>query len=189
MLPLVVFDGRDGASVELRGWGRYAQRLVGALRDGAVADALLFELRVLDRGGPGPEVLFEQVKLPLALRRARASLVHAPNCFLPLVRPCPGVVTIHDLAFEAWPADFGFATGLKYRTLSRLAARSAERVICDSSFTRDDLVSRYGVDASKVRVVALAPALIVCMGRQETVALQAATSSARGSSRIPGTWW
>ena len=69
--------------------------------------------------GPlGPEVAFEQVWLPLALRRRHAALVHAPNCFLPLVRPCPGVVTIHDLAFEAWPADFAPATRAKYRVLT-----------------------------------------------------------------------
>lgn len=33
----------------------------------------------------------------MALRRSGAARVHAPNCFLPLVSPCPGVVTIHDL--------------------------------------------------------------------------------------------
>ena len=53
---------------------------------------------------PGPEVLCEQVGCPSgSASRPGATLVHAPNCFLPLRRPCPGVVTIHDLAFEALP--------------------------------------------------------------------------------------
>ena len=56
--------------------------------------------------GRGPSSLFEQLVLPLLLAARRAALVHATNCFLPLVRPCPGVVTIHDLAFETWPEDF-----------------------------------------------------------------------------------
>jgi glycosyltransferase involved in cell wall biosynthesis len=156
MEPIVVFDARDAVAPELRGWGRYARSLVEALEartDNGLA------LHVVSRGGLGPEMLFEQVKLPLALRREGASLVHAPNCFLPLVRPCPGVVTIHDLAFEAWPSDFTAITRLKYRSLCRASARSAERVICPSSFTRDDLCARYGVDPAKVRVVAEAPAL------------------------------
>ena len=159
--PIVAIDARDAAATELRGWGRYELELVRALRAGACDG---FELYVLERGGPGPELLFEQVKLPWILRRAGAAAVHALNCFLPLVRPCPGVVTIQDLAFEAWPGDFGAVTGRKYRTLVPLAARSAERIICPSDFTRDDVCARYGVDAAKVRVIPLAPALPLAPG-------------------------
>ena len=61
--------------------------------------------------------------LPRALRREGAALVHATNCFLPLRRPCPGVVTIHDLAFEAHPGDFARTTGAKYRFFAPRAAR------------------------------------------------------------------
>lgn len=153
---IVAIDARDAAATELRGWGRYELELVRALRASAGPD---LDLHVLERGGPGPELLFEQVKLPWALRRSGAAAVHALNCFLPLVRPCPGVVTIQDLAFEDWPGDFGPVTGRKYRAFVPLAARSAERIICPSEFTRDDICARYGVDAGKVRVIPLAPAL------------------------------
>jgi glycosyltransferase involved in cell wall biosynthesis len=71
------------------------------------------------------------------------------------------VVTIHDLAFEEYPDDFSRRTGAKYRYFTPRAARSAERVICDSRFTADDLVARYGVDESRIRVIPLAPALAV----------------------------
>ena len=149
-------DARDGFGSELRGWGRYARCLVDALRaeppDG-------FSLQVLESGGGGPEVLFEQVKLPLVLRRSHAAVVHATNCFLPLVRPCPGVVTINDLAFEVWPRDFAPLTLAKYRVLARLAARGAERVICPSVYTADDVCARWGVARDRVRVIPDAPAL------------------------------
>jgi len=165
--PIVAIDARDAAAAELRGWGRYELELVRALAAGAGAG---FDLRVLDHGGPGPELLFEQVKLPWRLRRVHADLVHALNCFLPLVRPCRGVVTIQDLAFEAWPDDFGRVTGRKYRMIVPLAARSAERIICPSQFTRDDLCARYGVDAAKVRVIPLAPALPLATAANATTA-------------------
>jgi glycosyltransferase involved in cell wall biosynthesis len=99
------------------------------------------------------------VKLPARLRRSHAAAVHVTNCFLPLRRPCPGVVTIHDLAFEAWPGDFHPATRRKYRLIAPRAARSAERIICPSEFTRDDVCERYGVDPERVRVIPEAPAL------------------------------
>jgi glycosyltransferase involved in cell wall biosynthesis len=160
MNPTVAFDARDATAPELRGWGRYARCLVDALTSGVAALAGL-EVWPLAEGGWGPEALFEQVKLPWALWRSGAAVVHAPNCFLPLVRPCPGVVTVHDLAFEAWPDDFAVATRWKYRVLARLAARGAERVICPSSFTRADVVERWGVDPAVVRVIPEAPALPV----------------------------
>jgi glycosyltransferase involved in cell wall biosynthesis len=158
MPPIVAIDARDAHASQLRGWGRYTRCLVAALQSGA-ADGL--EVQLLTQGGWGPEVLFEQVKLPLALRRRRAALVHAPNCFLPLIRPCAGVVTINDLAFEAWPSDFAPGTLAKYRVITRLAARSAQRIITPSSFTRDDVCARYGVDSDKIRVIPDAPALAV----------------------------
>ena len=153
---LVAIDARDGFGAELRGWGRYARCLVDALR-AQPPDGL--ELNVIEDGGAGPEVVFEQLKLPLALRRSRAALVHTTNCFLPLARPCPGVVTINDLAFEVWRRDFAPATLVKYRVLARLAARSAQRVICPSQYTADDLCSRWGVAGERVRVIPDAAAL------------------------------
>lgn len=162
-MPTVAIDASAAAGPEeaLHGSGRYVRELLRALH---FVEGL--DLRALQRRGPGPELLWEQVGLPLALaaRRPRAAIVHAPNCFLPLRRPCPGVVTIHDLAFEVFPADFSARTGWKYRTFARRAALSAERVICVSTFTRDDVCERYGVDPARVRVVPNAPALPVGAG-------------------------
>lgn len=156
MPALIAIDARDAAASELRGWGRYTRCLVDAIR---ALDLPEIELLVLERAGRGPEVWFEQARLPSALRRSAAALIHSPNVFLPLIRPCPGVVTINDLAFEAWPTDFAPATLFKYRTIARLAARSAQRIICPSSFTRDDVCARYGVDPAKIRVIPDAAAL------------------------------
>jgi glycosyltransferase involved in cell wall biosynthesis len=153
-VPIVAIDARDAFDPQLRGWGRYVRDLVDALppRPG-------LEYHIISKGGRGPEVLFEQFGLPLRLRRERADLVHAPNCFLPLARPCMGVVTIHDLAFEVYPGDFSTRTGWKYRTFARRAARSAQRVICVSGFTAADVVRRYDVDEARVRIIPNAPSL------------------------------
>jgi glycosyltransferase involved in cell wall biosynthesis len=153
-VPIVAIDARDAFAPELRGWGRYVHELVGALPDRSDV-----EYRVISRGSRGPEMLFEQVILPVRLRRERADLVHAPNCFLPLARPCMGVVTIHDLAFEVFPEDFSKRTGWKYRTFARRSARSAQRVICVSGYTACDVVRRYDVDEARVRIIPNAPSL------------------------------
>jgi glycosyltransferase involved in cell wall biosynthesis len=153
-MSAVAIDARDAFIEPLRGWGRYAKELIGHLPPD-------LETRVFEHGDIGPEVWFEQVSLPRALRREGAALVHATNCFLPLRRPCPGVVTIHDLAFEAHRDDFAATTGAKYRFFAPRAARGAQRVICVSEFTAGDVVRRYGVDSSRIRVVPNAPSLDV----------------------------
>jgi glycosyltransferase involved in cell wall biosynthesis len=150
-MPTVAFDARDAADPRARGWGRHARCLLGALRELGDPDVL-----ALQRGWPW-EAAWEQVGLPLRARRA--AVLHVPNCFLPLRRPCPGVVTVHDLAFEDHPEDFRARTRIKYRSLAPRAARSAERVICVSDFTRADVCRRYGVAEQKVRVIPNAPAL------------------------------
>ena len=150
----IAFDSRDAHGARPGGWGRYALELVRALRT-------LNELELVElaQGWPGPETLWEQIGLPLRLTRVRPDVVHAPNCFLPLRRPCPGVVTIHDLAFEAFPDDFSRRTGAKFRSITPRAARSAERVITVSEFTKGDVCERYGVDPGKVKVVHNGPSL------------------------------
>jgi len=153
MSELVAIDARDAVGPQLRGWGRYAERLLHALSEQGVG------VKAITTGWRGPEVAFEQIGLPLWLLRHRPAVVHSTNCFLPLVRPCPGVVTIHDLAFETWPQDFEARTRVKYRFFARRAAHSAQRIICPSRFTADDVCERYGVAAEKVIVIPEAPAL------------------------------
>ena len=148
----VLIDARDASAPEPRGWGRYARCLIDAL-----ARQPDIELIQADKGWPGPEFVFEAAGLPVAARNA--DVLHVTNCFLPPLRFCPGVVTIHDLAFEDHPEDFARATALKYRKWTPRAARSAQAVITPSAFTRDDVSERYEVDPEKIHVIAEAPAL------------------------------
>ncbi len=155
-MALIAFDARDAFAPMPHGSGIYVRRLLEALRREPPAG---HELWALERGGPGPEVWWEQITLPRLLRERRAALVHCPDSFLPLRRPCPAVLTIHDLAFAAIPQDIAGLTGVKYRTLVPRAARSAERVICPSRFTAEDVSHRFGVDPERIRVIPGAPAL------------------------------
>lgn len=110
---------------------------------------------------PGPQVLAEQLALPVVAARTGARIVHAPNCFLPLAWRGAGVVSIHDLAFEAYPDDFSARTGTKYRWITPRAARRAARVIVPSQATADDVTARYGIAAGKLRITPYAASLPV----------------------------
>jgi glycosyltransferase involved in cell wall biosynthesis len=99
--------------------------------------------------------LWEQITLPLALRRDRPDVLFAPAYTAPLVTRVPIALTLHDLSFAAHPEWFPWRSGLRRRVLARLAARRARVVITDAEFSRAEVVRLLEVPAQKVRVIPL----------------------------------
>lgn len=97
----------------------------------------------------------EQVRLPLAMRRARLDLIHFLALYVPLVVPAKFVITIHDLIHLRFPQYFKAKVTPYYQTVVRWACARASRVITDDARTVDDLVELLGVDRGKVRVIPL----------------------------------
>jgi glycosyltransferase involved in cell wall biosynthesis len=100
--------------------------------------------RVLSGGGPG----WTQVRLPLALRRARAAVYFSPIPILPVLvpMPCPAVVTVHDL--HEFRPRWGYFRRLIHRTLSRSAG-----VVCVSDSTLAELLEEFPWVQARCRVV------------------------------------
>lgn len=151
----VALDTSNTLEGDPRGYGRYARELAAAL--GERED---LSLSALDgTAWRGPAVVWEQVGLPLDLRRGGHEVVHTPHPFLPLRRPCAGVMTIHDLSWEVFPEDFAPRTRRKFQVIAPRAARGAEAIVCVSAYTRDEVADRYGIDPARMHVVHNAPSL------------------------------
>ncbi|MBV8066838.1 MAG: glycosyltransferase family 4 protein [Candidatus Eremiobacteraeota bacterium] len=97
----------------------------------------------------------EQVRLPLAMRRAKVDVVHFLSQYVPLLLPRRFVITIHDLIHLRFPQYFKAKVRPYYATVVRHACSRAARVITDDDRTVDDLETLLGVDRSKVRVIPL----------------------------------
>ena len=91
------------------------------------------------------------VTLPRLLRRLDAALGHFQHA-LPLLLPCPAVVTIHDLSFERDPSLMSRKDRLVFKRVVPRAARKAKRVLTVSERTRGDLRELYGVADDKIVV-------------------------------------
>lgn len=89
--------------------------------------------------------------LPRLLRGLGAALGHFQYA-LPLVLPCPAVVTIHDLSFERDPSLMSWKDRLVFRKVVPRAGRKAERVLTVSDRTRADLRELYGIADEKIVV-------------------------------------
>ena len=89
--------------------------------------------------------------LPRLLRSLGAALGHFQYA-LPLLLPCPGIVTVHDLSFERRPELMGRKDRLVFRRVVPRAARKATRILTVSERTRRDLRELYGVPDEKIVV-------------------------------------
>jgi glycosyltransferase involved in cell wall biosynthesis len=96
--------------------------------------------------------LTEQLRLPLVARSA--SVFCAPHYNLPILRSGPMVVTIHDLTHLLFPAYRSTLRACIYaKTMLRIAAARASRIITPSHYTRNCVIEHLGADPAKVQVI------------------------------------
>ncbi|MBI4497828.1 MAG: glycosyltransferase family 4 protein [Chloroflexi bacterium] len=99
-----------------------------------------------------PHHRWEQWTLPLELLPHRLDLIHSPDFIPPLRRPCPAVITVHDLAFLRFPEILTEESRRFYGQIGRAVA-GAEGIIAVSEGTRRDLHHLLGVPPERVAVV------------------------------------
>jgi glycosyltransferase involved in cell wall biosynthesis len=100
-------------------------------------------------------VLGEQTLLPVLAARAKVDLVHSLASTAPVWGRFRRVVTVHDLIYARFPEAHAGLREKGMRVLVPAAARRSDRVIADSSSTRDDLIELLGLPAARIDVVPL----------------------------------
>jgi glycosyltransferase involved in cell wall biosynthesis len=94
--------------------------------------------------------------IPLAARRARLDIYHAPAYTAPLWGVHPQAVTIHDVSYERRPEWNAYRNDRARRYFYRRSALAADRIITDSEFSRGEITAAYGIPADRIDVVPLA---------------------------------
>ena len=97
--------------------------------------------------------LWAQTRLPRELRRLKPDVFFAPANVLPFLHPPVCVTTIHDVAFRFFPECYSRVLRWYLELTTRFALRAATRIIAVSQATRDDLVTVFGADPSRIQVV------------------------------------
>lgn len=102
-----------------------------------------------------------QARLPARLRHDAVDLYHSLGYFLPLRWSGPKVVTVHDLNvylnWRSWARPNKFLNWADLVVQTPLAARTADRIITDSRFSKASICRILRVAPDKVAVVPLAP--------------------------------
>jgi glycosyltransferase involved in cell wall biosynthesis len=142
------------------GTGVYIERLAPALRALGIEVVEAANERRRPRGGGGLASVrnalgdrwWTAVELPRQARSARADVIHHPLPAIARRAPCPQVIAVHDLAFEALPEHFDPRFRAFARRAHRAAARRAAAVICVSHATARDAMGRWGVPSERIVV-------------------------------------
>ncbi len=161
----IAIDARE-LSGQPTGVGRYLKELLAAWGNlpGAAAHEFVLctpeadlpavtGLTTTVASRPGQGTFWEQWVLPYLVRRSRADVLFAPAYTGPLLGSVPLVLTVHDVSFSAHPEWFGWREGLRRRTLARLSARRAVKVLTISDFSKQEIVRHLGVGHDKVEVI------------------------------------
>jgi len=101
-------------------------------------------------GDPLRRILWEQLVQPLATRRAKLDLLHAPVYVGPLCKPCLLAVTIHDLSFYIYPEFFRPFQRRYLQHFTRWTSKRADQIIAVSESTRRDVIRFLGVAPDRV---------------------------------------
>jgi glycosyltransferase involved in cell wall biosynthesis len=134
------------------GIGEYVRGLATALRERG-SDVAPLDYPALDPWRFDRRVLWDQVGLPLAARRARVDLLHCAAGTLPLIASVPLVATVHDVAWlrvQQHARPYARAYFGKFQ-LARYAR--ARAIFVDSRFSRDELLAVAPLDPARVSVL------------------------------------
>ncbi len=91
--------------------------------------------------------------IPAMLRKYKIDLFLSPDSFMSLSTKVPTCLVIHDLAFEHYPDHFVLSHRLYWRHYSPLFARKAKRIATVSTYSKNDINKRYGIDLKNIDVI------------------------------------
>ncbi|MCC7355734.1 MAG: glycosyltransferase family 4 protein [Anaerolineae bacterium] len=99
---------------------------------------------------------WEQWELPRRVRAARAQVLHLTGFGAPIRRPCPTVLTVHDLIGYLFPANLPPVARFYWARWLPFSVRFAGRIIADSEHTRGDLQRLLSIQEERITVIPLA---------------------------------
>jgi alpha-1,3-rhamnosyl/mannosyltransferase len=164
-MPLHVALDTSFAGINLTGVGKYSRMLAAGLSDAEREGRLTVRCfgpschpnrAKLPLGGLYQEwPTYTQLFVPAALTLAKQKVhvVHSTSHLGPLWGPGRHIVTVHDVIFKRYPADYNSSWLKITETLLPMVLRRAAAILADSYTTKRDLERFYPVSRGKISVV------------------------------------
>jgi len=91
--------------------------------------------------------------IPKVLDQHQVDLFLSPDGYIPLKSKVKTLAVFHDLNFEHYPKDLPSSERYYYRKYFPQFATNATRLATVSNYSKQDIVSQYKIDDSKIEVV------------------------------------
>jgi len=103
---------------------------------------------------PVVNIAWHNTVLPVRSRACRYDLLHIPSYRrIPLIKSCPIVATVHDVATLSMDAKYDPARMFYNRRIVPAQIRNADQIITVSRYSKNDIVHRVGVPPEKITVL------------------------------------
>jgi len=173
VLDLFMKIGID-ARIQRHGIGRYTRELVIALskldssneyviyinKNSIFTKLCLPDNFSLRKLRVSPYTVWEQFILPYYIYKDGIDVFHATSYLIPIMCPCPMVVTIHDLCLKVNPNwySFGgfkrFLAKIYYEFMNTFAINKAKQIITVSNFAKKEILEFYpNIPEKKINVI------------------------------------
>jgi glycosyltransferase involved in cell wall biosynthesis len=93
------------------------------------------------------------IGLPAMLQISPVDLFHGTNYCIPVIAPCPTVVTIHDMSLYAQSNTHESINVARGKRRIPIMARRASVIIAPSEWTKQEIVKYLGTRPEKIRVI------------------------------------
>jgi len=92
-------------------------------------------------------------KLPRYIKKYKIDVLFSPEGLTSLRTKVPNIITLHDLAYCHYPEQIDRAHRYYLRKYQPQMARHADHILTVSQFTKEDIMTQYGLSDSKISVV------------------------------------
>ena len=103
-------------------------------------------------------ILWDQVKIPLAIRKQGLEIYYSPYYKIPLWTSCKCVCSVLDvmyLKFEPYQKELGLGATAYYRIFGRKFLDKSIKVFTSSHFSKNDIIDVYKIKSRKIDVIPL----------------------------------
>jgi glycosyltransferase involved in cell wall biosynthesis len=98
-------------------------------------------------------IVWEQTFLPVYLSKEKFDLFWGPCNFLPLIKPCRFIVTIHDLAPFLLPRSLPLIRRIYYQRAFLNSIHRADKIVVVSESLKTDLIKHFSVPEKKIKAI------------------------------------
>ena len=118
---------------------------------GIIQHRLLQELKVIQIGN-FKGYIWEQIELPLFLKTIGSPILVNLMSTSPILY-FNKIYTLHDITFIRYPKNFNWKFRIVYKILVPLMLRSSKKIITVSNFSKNEIISYYGIENKKISIV------------------------------------